>query len=89
MYGNTSLNSLNVQEKKFRGNKITLFISNNFFSENCAVYENMWKKYGKAIQAADENIIRRMRIACWITKVRHTHTHIEYVITTAFRRQNF
>ena len=50
----------------------------------------MWKKYGNAIQTADENIIRRMLIACWITKVRdtHTHTNSEYVILIAVPRQN-
>jgi hypothetical protein len=26
-------------------------------------------------EATDENIIRRMRFACWIMKVKHTHTH--------------
>ena len=29
-------------------------------------------KYGTAEEAADENIIRRMRFACWITKARDT-----------------
>jgi hypothetical protein len=37
----------------------------------------MWKKYGTARQATDENIIRRMRIEGWITKA--TDTHSEYV----------
>jgi hypothetical protein len=34
------------------------------------------EKYGRANKTTD-NIIRRMRIACWITKA--THTHSEYV----------
>ena len=29
-------------------------------------------KYGKTGQVTDDNIIRRMRFACWITKVRNT-----------------
>ena len=41
----------------------------------------MWKKYGRAGQATDDNIIRRMRIACWIPKA--TDTHSEYVIIIA------
>jgi hypothetical protein len=42
-------------------------------------------KSGRAEQAADGKMIRRMRIACWITKA--TDTHSEYVINTAFPRQ--
>jgi hypothetical protein len=49
--------------------------------ENCAVYEIMWKKYGTAGQATDGNIIRRMRVACWITKATDTR-----VILTAPRQ---
>jgi hypothetical protein len=40
------------------------------------------EKYGRARQATDDNIIRRMRFACWITKA--TDTHSEYVILIAF-----
>jgi hypothetical protein len=36
------------------------------------------EKYCTAEQATDDNIIRRMRIACWITKA--TDTHSQYVI---------
>jgi hypothetical protein len=43
------------------------------------------KKYGTARQATDDNIIRRMRFACWVTKA--TDTHSEYVILIAFARQ--
>jgi hypothetical protein len=43
------------------------------------------EKYVRVGQATDGNIIRRMRIACWITKV--TDTHSEYVTLTAFPRQ--
>jgi hypothetical protein len=42
-------------------------------------------KYGTAGQATDDNIIRRMRIACWIPKARETHS--EYAIRIAFSRQ--
>jgi hypothetical protein len=38
----------------------------------------MWKKYGRTRQAKYENIMRPMRIACWITKA--TDTHSKYVI---------
>ena len=39
-------------------------------------------KYGRARQATDDNIIRCMRIACWITEA--TDIHSEYVILIAF-----
>jgi hypothetical protein len=45
------------------------------------------KKYGTARQATDDNIIRCMRFACWITKA--TDTHSQYVILIAFPRQQW
>jgi hypothetical protein len=43
------------------------------------------EKYCTAGQVTDDNIIRRMHIACWITKA--TNTHPDYVIFTAFSLQ--
>ena len=63
----------NVSEKSADKSKSTHFVSNNFCPENRAVY-----KHGRAGQASDYNIIRRMRYACWITKA--TDTHSAYVI---------
>ena len=45
------------------------------------------EKYGGARQATDDSIIRRMRIACWITKT--TDTHSEYIIHTDFPFQQW
>jgi hypothetical protein len=45
----------------------------------------MWKKYGRAGQATDDNIIRRMRFACWIPK----STDTKYVIIITFPRQQW
>jgi hypothetical protein len=45
------------------------------------------EKYGRGTQATGDNIIRRMRFACWITKA--TDTHSEYVILIAFLRQRW
>jgi hypothetical protein len=42
--------------------------------------------YGWGRQATDNNIIQRMRFACWITKS-YEHTHSEYVTLIAFPRQ--
>jgi hypothetical protein len=39
-----------------------------FFPENRAVYDMMWKKCCTAGEATEDDIIRRMRFACWITK---------------------
>ena len=45
------------------------------------------EKYGRARQATDGKIIRRMRIACWIRKA--TDTHSEYIILIAFPLQQW
>jgi hypothetical protein len=46
-----------------------------FFTKNRAVYGKMREKCGRAREAGDNNIIRRMSFACWITKATHTHAH--------------
>jgi hypothetical protein len=48
--------------------------NNFFFFENCAIYEKNVEKYGRTGQGTDDNIIRRIRIVCWMTKATHTHT---------------
>ena len=45
------------------------------------------EKYGRAREATDGSIIRRMRIACCITKAQDTHS--EYVIPVPFPRQQW
>jgi len=45
------------------------------------------EKYGIAGQATVDSIIRRMRIARWLTKT--TDTHSEYVIILVFSRQKW
>jgi hypothetical protein len=42
------------------------------FYGNRAVYELIWKKYGGAGEATDENMTWRMHFACWITKATNT-----------------
>jgi len=41
------------------------------------VYDMMWEKYCTAEQARDDEIIRRMRIECWIPKATNTHTQLK------------
>jgi hypothetical protein len=43
--------------------------------------------YGRAGQATDDNIIRRMRFTYWITKAADTHS--EYVVLVAFPGQEW
>jgi hypothetical protein len=45
------------------------------------------EKHGTARQTTADNIIWRMRFACWITKAADTHS--EYVMLTAFPRQQY
>ena len=70
---------------KFADTIKTHFIVNAFFSQILTVYEICGKKNCTAGQAADDSVLRRMRIACCITKA--TGTHSEYVIVTACPRQ--
>jgi len=43
------------------------------------------EKYGTVREATDNIVLRRMHIACWITKA--ANTHAEYVILIAFPLQ--
>jgi hypothetical protein len=45
------------------------------------------KKYGTSGQTTDDNVMRRMRVACWITNA--TNTHSECVIIIAFPVQQW
>jgi len=47
--------------------------NNLFFSGNFGRYEVMWKNNVEPYRP--QMTIRGMRIACWITKAKHTHTH--------------
>ena len=51
-----------------------------FSRKSCRLCDNV-EKYRRTRQATDD-IIRRMRFACWITKA--TETHSEYIILIAF-----
>ena len=57
---------------------------NFFFEKSYSLWDNV-EKYGTARQATDDNIIRRMRIACWIKKgYEHTiRTCNTYCFSTA------
>ena len=44
----------------------------NFFSENRAIYEIMWKTM---VELEGAKTIWRMRAACWVRKVQRAKTH--------------
>jgi hypothetical protein len=79
------LRTRNDSDKSCTENQNTHFMFNNFlFRKSCRLWDNV-EKHGTARQATDDNIIRRMRFTCWITKA--TDTHLEYLILIAFPRQ--
>jgi hypothetical protein len=51
--------------------KTYILCSVTFYRISCRLLENV-EKCGTARQATDDNIIRRMRFACWITKATNT-----------------
>ena len=62
-----------------------------FSRKSCRLWHSV-EKYGVAGEATDDNIIRRMRFACWKLRLHthtHTHTHLEYVIPNVFPRQQW
>jgi hypothetical protein len=72
----------NISYKSSRENQNTHFIFSIFlFRKFCLLWDNV-EKYRRPRQATDDNIIRHMRIACWITKPKDTHW--EYVIIITF-----
>jgi hypothetical protein len=90
IYDNFSLSS-SQNEKCFRQtlhgkSKHTFHVLKLFFPESCRLWNNV-KKYVTAGQATDDNIIWRMCFAHWIKTA--TDTNSEYVILTAFPRQQW
>jgi hypothetical protein len=77
----------NVSDKICRENQNMHFMFNIFFSQkSCCLCNNM-EKYSTARLATYENIIWRMRFACWITTA--TNTCSEYAIHISFPWQQW
>jgi hypothetical protein len=66
--------------------KNTHFMFKTFSSKSSPLWDNV-EKYSTIRQITDDKIIRRMQIACWMTKT--TDTHSEYVTLFGFRRQKW
>jgi hypothetical protein len=64
--------------------KTRILCSINFSRKSKRLWDNV-EKYGTTRQGTDDNIIRRMRFLCRITKT--TDRHSEYVILIAFPLQ--
>ena len=70
IYFNISLNPYWIwemlQTKPIEKIKTHISCSVTFFAQKlCHLWDNVAKKYGRANQATDDNMIRRMRFACW------------------------
>jgi hypothetical protein len=48
-----------------------------FFRKSCRLSDNV-EKHGRTRRATYDSILRRMHVACWITKA--TDTHLEYIL---------
>ena len=66
-----------VSDKCCRENQNTHFMFNNFIRKSCSLWYNTGEINGRPRQATDDNIIRHMRFACWISK--DTDTHSQYL----------
>jgi hypothetical protein len=77
----------NVLETSLEKIKTHILWPITFFPHKSFRLWNNVDKHCKTRQATDDNIIRRMRFACWITKV--TDTYSEYVIIIAFPHQQW
>ena len=68
-----------------------LFKMRNVSYESCRENQNTHVMFNNSFfppaRQATDNTIRRMCVACWITKA--TNTHSEYVVLAAFSRQQW
>jgi hypothetical protein len=74
------------QAKAVEKIKTYILCSITFSQKSCRLWDNV-EKFCGATEATDDNILRRMRFVCWITKA--TDTHSEYVILIAFPLQQW
>jgi hypothetical protein len=65
----------NISNKSCREHQNTHFLFSKFFRKSCRLWHHVGKR-GRVRQATDDNTIRRMRFACWISKARHSRVCI-------------
>jgi hypothetical protein len=61
------------QAKVVEKMKTHFMLNNFFFRKSCHLRDN-FEICGRDRQVTDDNIIRRMRVACWIVKATAIHT---------------
>jgi len=76
----------NVSDEIWRENQNTHFVLNIFFPPKIVPFIGYCGKILWARQATDDKIIRRMRLACWMTMARHVP---EIRNSIAFPRQEW
>ena len=76
-----SVETRDVSEKIGRQNHNTVYVKQLFPPRSCPFWGNV-EIYSTAGQVTNGSVIRRMRLACWITM--STDTHPEYVIFLAY-----
>jgi hypothetical protein len=59
-----------------RENQNKHFLLNVFFPRESCSLEHKVEKCVRTRQDADDNIIRRMRFACWVTEITDTHSRV-------------
>jgi len=60
--------------------KTHILQSVTFFFSKIVPFEIIWKKYSTASQATEDNIIRRMSVACWITTSTKNTQNMQYLL---------
>jgi hypothetical protein len=80
IYDNISLNSSKNEKcfrpKLWRKSKHIFYVQYFFNRKWWRLGDNM-ERYGRAGQVTDDNIIRRMHVAFWISKATNTHSEFE------------
>jgi hypothetical protein len=81
----SSYNEKCFGQKLYRKSKQTFCV--RYLFPRVVLFMTQCEKYGKAREATDSNIIRRMHSACWINKA--TNTYSEYVLLNIFTQQQW
>jgi len=87
IFGSVLTKMRNVSDKIIEKIKTNFYVWELFFRKPCLSWDTV-KRYGTVKpEATDDNVIWRMRVACWITKPTDTHT-IKLFNTVAFHGDN-
>jgi len=82
----SSQNEKCSRQQLYSKSKHTIYVPQRVFRKSCRLWKNVGK-YDTGGQATDDNIVRRMRFTCRMTKA--TNTHSEYITPVAFSRQQW